>query len=87
MLMPRVDTDLQDTEAHTELRGLIQPNVRAREINDEMKIAAAHAIAALIPEQELSPDSIIPKALDRSVSKAVAEAVKEAARRTGVARI
>lgn len=62
-------------------------DVRAREINDEMKIAAAHAIAALIPEQELSPDSIIPKALDRSVSKAVAEAVKEAARRTGVARI
>lgn len=62
-------------------------DVRAREINDEMKIAAAHAIAALIPEQELAPDFIIPKALDHSVSQAVAQAVKQAARRTGAARI
>ena len=62
-------------------------DVRAREINDEMKIAAAHAIAGLVPEKELSPDYIIPKALDRSVSKAVAQAVKEAARRTGVAQV
>lgn len=61
-------------------------DVRASEINDEMKIAAAHAIASLIPESELAPDYIIPKALDRSVSQAVAEAVKDAARRTGVAR-
>lgn len=62
-------------------------DVRARAINDEMKIAAAHAIASLIPESQLAPDYIIPKALDRSVSEAVAKAVKEAACRTGVARL
>ena len=62
-------------------------DVRASDINDEMKIAAAEAIAKLISEDELAPDYIIPKAFDPRVGKAVAEAVAEAARRTGVARL
>lgn len=62
-------------------------DVRASVINDEMKIAAAQAIAAFVTEDQLSPDYIIPSALDRNVAKAVAKAVAEAARRTGVARI
>ena len=62
-------------------------DVRARDINDEMKIAAATALAELIPDGELSADYIIPKAFDPRVGKAVAAAVAEAARRTGVARI
>ena len=61
-------------------------DVRARDINDEMKIAAAYAIAGLVGEDELSPDYIIPRAFDRRVGRAVAEKVAEAARRTGVAR-
>ena len=59
---------------------------RAREINDEMKVAASLALASLVPEDELSADNVIPSALDRSVAPAVAAAVAEAARRTGVAR-
>ena len=62
-------------------------DVRASDINDAMKIAAAHAIAAFITEDKLSPDYIIPSALDKSVAKAVAEAVAKAARESGVARI
>lgn len=62
-------------------------DVRASEINDEMKIAAAKAIAAFVTDDKLSADFIIPGALDRNVAKAVAKAVSEAARRTGVARI
>ena len=62
-------------------------DVRASDINDEMKIAAAEAIASLISEDELAPDYIIPKAFDSRVGKAVAEAVAEAARKTGVARL
>ena len=62
-------------------------DVRASDINDEMKIAAAKAIAEYIPEDKLSPEYIIPSALDRNVAKAVAEAVAKAARDTGVARI
>ena len=62
-------------------------DVRAKDINDEMKIAAAHAIADFVTDDKLSPDYIIPSALDRSVSQAVAAAVAEAARKTGVARI
>lgn len=61
-------------------------NVRARDINDEMKIAAADALAGLISDEELDPDYIIPKAFDKRVGPAVAKAVAEAARRTGVAR-
>ncbi len=62
-------------------------DVRASDINDEMKIAAAKAIAALVPETELSADYIIPSALDKKVAPAVAEAVAQAARDSGVARI
>ncbi len=62
-------------------------DVRASVINDEMKIAAAQAIAAFVTDNQLSPDYIIPSALDRNVAKAVAKAVAETARKTGVARI
>ena len=62
-------------------------DVRAKEINEEMKIAAAHAIANSIKEEDLNTENILPKAFDRSVAINVAEAVKEAARRTNVARI
>ena len=62
-------------------------DVRASDINDEMKIAAAKAIADYIPEDKLSPEYIIPSALDRNVAKAVAAAVSKAARDSGVARI
>ena len=60
-------------------------DVRAGDINEEMKVAAAHALAELISESELSEDYIIPKAFDHRVGPAVAKAVAEAARRTGVA--
>ena len=60
---------------------------RAKDINDEMKIAAAKAIADYIPENELTADNIIPSALDKNVSAAVAKAVIQAAKDTGVARI
>ena len=62
-------------------------DVRASDINEEMKIAASKAIAALISDEELSADNIIPKAFDKRVGPAVAKAVAEAARRTGVALI
>ncbi|MDR3318080.1 MAG: NAD-dependent malic enzyme [Clostridiales bacterium] len=62
-------------------------DVRASDINDEMKIAAAHAIADFIPEKDLRPDYIIPSVLDKRVAAAVAKAVSQAARRTGAARI
>ena len=62
-------------------------DVRAKEINDEMKLAASEALANLITDEELSPEYIIPKAFDKRVGPAVAKAVAEAAQRTGVARI
>ncbi len=62
-------------------------DVRASEINEEMKVAAAEAIASMISDEELSPEYIIPKAFDKRVGSAVAKAVAEAAKRTGVARI
>ena len=62
-------------------------DVRASEINEEMKMAAAKALAELVPEEELSADYIIPKAFDPRVCPAVSKAVADAARRTGVARI
>ena len=62
-------------------------DVRAREINEEMKMAAARALAGLISDEELSADYIIPQPFDPRVGPAVAQAVAEAARRTGVARI
>ncbi|MDO4308404.1 MAG: malic enzyme-like NAD(P)-binding protein [Eubacteriales bacterium] len=62
-------------------------DVRAKDINDEMKVAAAYAIAGLIKEEELNADYIIPNPFDKRVVKVVAEAVSRAARETGVARI
>ena len=62
-------------------------DVRASDINDEMKIAASKALADLITDEELSPEYIIPKAFDKKVGPAVAKAVAEAAKATGVARI
>ena len=62
-------------------------DVRASDINEEMKMAAAQALSSLISYDELNEEYIIPKAFDPRVGKAVAEAVAEAARRTGVARI
>lgn len=62
-------------------------DVRARDINEEMKMAAAIAIAGIIPEEELDAEHIIPKPFDPRVREAVAAAVAEAARESGVARI
>ena len=62
-------------------------DVRASDINDAMKIAAAKAIAGFVTDDQLSADYIIPSALDRNVAAAVAKAVAQAARDTGVARI
>lgn len=62
-------------------------DVRASDINDDMKTAAAYALASLVSEEELKEGIIIPRAFDKRVGSAVAEAVKDAARRTGVARL
>lgn len=62
-------------------------DVRASDINDEMKLAAAKALAELIPEEKLNGDYIIPEAFDPRVGPEVAKAVAKAARRSGVARI
>ncbi len=60
-------------------------DVRASDINDEMKIAAAEALASLVPEEKLSAEYILPYAFDEAVRPAVAQAVAEAARKSGVA--
>ena len=62
-------------------------DVRASDINDEMKLAAAYAIADLVSAEELNPEFVIPDAFDPRVGKAVAAAVSAAARKSGVARI
>ena len=62
-------------------------DVRAKDINDEMKVAAAYAIADLIDEKDLNADYIIPNPFDKRVAPAVAKAVAEAAKKTGVSRI
>ena len=62
-------------------------DVRASDINEEMKMAAAQALADLISDEELNEDYIIPAAFDKRVGPAVAKAVADAARKTGVARI
>ena len=61
--------------------------VRARDINDHMKLAAASALAGLIPDEELNEENILPKAFDPRVAQAVADAVAKAARESGVARL
>lgn len=62
-------------------------DARASDINEEMKMAASHAIAELVDARELSPEYILPKAFDSRIGKTVAAAVKAAAEKTGVARI
>ncbi|MBU3090653.1 NAD-dependent malic enzyme [Clostridium sp. CF011] len=62
-------------------------DVRASDINNEMKIAAANALAELVSDEDLNEDYVIPLPFDPRVAKAVAEAVMEAARKSGVARI
>ena len=62
-------------------------DVRAKDINDEMKVAAAYAIAELVSEQELNAEYILPAAFDKRVKDAVAKAVAEAAKKSGVARV
>lgn len=62
-------------------------DVRAKDINDEMKVAAAYAIAELVSDQELNAEYILPAAFDERVKDAVAKAVAEAAKRSGVARV
>ncbi len=62
-------------------------DVRASDINEEMKIAAANALSSLVSDEELSADYILPKAFDPRVGKAVAQAVAQAAKDSGVARI
>ncbi|HVF50348.1 MAG TPA: malic enzyme-like NAD(P)-binding protein [Pyrinomonadaceae bacterium] len=65
-------------------RGALQ--CRASRINEEMKLAAAHAIAAIISPEELHPDYIVPSVFDKRVAEAVSNAVEESAYQTGVAR-
>lgn len=62
-------------------------DIRAKEINLEMKLAASYAIASYIDEKDLSEDNIIPSALDKGVAEVVAEAIRKAAKKSGVARI
>ena len=62
-------------------------DVRAKDINDEMKVAAAYAIAELVSDQELNAEYILPAAFDERVKDAVANAVAEAAKKSGVARL
>ncbi|MBX4258753.1 NADP-dependent malic enzyme [Clostridium estertheticum] len=62
-------------------------DVRAKEINEEMKLAAAYAIANYIKDEDLNENNVIPSALDKGVATKVAEAIAKAARNTGVARI
>lgn len=62
-------------------------SVRASDINEEMKMAAAKAIAGCVPDDKLNPDFILPNAFDRDIPIAVADAVAKAARETGVAKI
>ena len=65
-------------------RGVL--DVRASDINDEMKLAAAKAISSIVTDAELCGDYIIPSVFDRRVAKAVSKAVSKAARESGVAR-
>ena len=65
-------------------RGLLDS--RARLVNDEMKIAAAHAIASCVAKSELGPEYIVPSVFNKHVAPAVAREVARAAQRTGVAR-
>ena len=83
---PRIDTLLDKTDEDKYLLCAIASK-RARDINDEMKMAASRAIASLVSDEELTPRYILPEAFDRRVGPAVARAVAEAAVRSGVARL
>jgi malate dehydrogenase (oxaloacetate-decarboxylating) len=61
-------------------------DVRARKITEEMKVAAAHGIASVVTDDELSEEYIVPSVFNRDVSQAVASAVAEEAERDGIAR-
>ena len=61
-------------------------DVRASDINDDMKMAASYAIANLVSDSELSPEYILPKAFDKRIAPAVAKAVAKAAIKSGVSR-
>ena len=61
--------------------------MRAKDINDEMKVAAAYAMADLVSNQELNAEYILPAAFDERVKNAMAKAVAEAAKKSGVARL
>ena len=61
--------------------------MRAKDINDEMKVAAAYAMADLVSNQELNAEYILPAAFDERVKNEVAKAVAEAAKKSGVARL
>ena len=62
-------------------------DIRAKEINEDMKMAAAKAIASLVSDEELNPDYILPMAFDKRIGETVAKAVADSAKKTGVARI
>ena len=62
-------------------------DVRAKDINEPMKVAASHALAGLVSEEELNKDYILPYAFDKRVGPTVAAAVAQAARDSGVARL
>ena len=62
-------------------------DVRAKEINEDMKMAAAKAIASLVSDEELNPDYILPMAFDKRIGETVAKAIADFAKKTGVARI
>ena len=87
--LPRMKEDKQMCIRDRAFPGIFRGalDVRASDINEEMKVAAAYAIASLVSDEELSVDYIIPSALNKEVGAVVAEAVAQAARESGVARI
>ena len=89
LAFPGIFRGALDVRLHGRFQGIFRGalDVRASEINDEMKIAAAKAIASFVTDDLLSADYIIPSALDKNVATAVAEAVAKVAKETGVARI
>ena len=76
-----------DCEAHRQVESLTKVLAAEAKINEEMKLAAAMAIASCVPEEELRADFIIPSPFDPKVAERVADAVKKVAKETGVARI
>ena len=77
----------QEAYCFNELINIFTADARASDVNDEMKVAAAYAIAGLGSDEELTAEYILPAAFDPRVKDAVAKAVEEAERKSGVARI